>query len=48
MADILEVLAAISSYHELNEDSIQQVREKKNEKRGKFDKRIILEKVIEQ
>ncbi|MDF2545776.1 MAG: hypothetical protein K0R93_674 [Anaerosolibacter sp.] len=47
MADILEVLAAISSYFRLDEDTIQQVREKKNEKRGKFDKRIILEKVIE-
>lgn len=45
MADIQEVLSAINSYFRLDEDAIQHVRQKKNERRGEFDKRIILEKV---
>jgi predicted house-cleaning noncanonical NTP pyrophosphatase (MazG superfamily) len=47
LADILEVLSAIGKYYNLEEDSVQRIRHNKNEERGKFDKRIILWKVME-
>lgn len=46
MADILEVLSAIGKYYNFGEDTVQRIRHDKNEDRGNFDKRIILQKVI--
>ncbi|MFT9497440.1 nucleoside triphosphate pyrophosphohydrolase [Anaerosolibacter sp.] len=46
MADILEVLSAIGKHYNFEEDSVQRIRYNKNQERGKFDKRIILQKVM--
>lgn len=47
MADIYEVLEALSKLFSLDKDKIQKEKENKLLKRGSFDKRIILEKVYE-
>lgn len=43
LADILEVLKAIENYKKFNKDEIERVRNNKVEKRGAFEKRIILD-----
>ena len=45
MADILEVLDALTEYHGIQRAQVEEVKKSKNEKRGKFQKRIILESV---
>ncbi len=46
MGDILEVLKAISSYYNLDRDGLEDTMDRKAISRGKFEKRIILEKVF--
>ncbi|HSX24696.1 MAG TPA: nucleoside triphosphate pyrophosphohydrolase [Candidatus Andersenbacteria bacterium] len=43
LADILEVIGAISEYKKFHKKKILEVKNKKAEERGKFKKRIILE-----
>jgi len=43
MADIQEVLKALYEHYGLNAESIEELRQKKAEERGAFNKRIILE-----
>ncbi len=45
MGDLMEVLDAIAKYHDIKKCEINEVRNLKNKTRGKFEKRIILEKV---
>ncbi len=42
MGDILEVLHAIMEYHKLEKAEVEEVRCRKKEERGGFEKRIIL------
>jgi predicted house-cleaning noncanonical NTP pyrophosphatase (MazG superfamily) len=42
-ADLLEVIDAIADYKQFEKGEIQQIKEKKAEKRGKFKERIILD-----
>lgn len=42
IADIMEVLDAIMEYKKIDLTSVQQIKEKKAEERGKFKNRIIL------
>ncbi|OGD31687.1 hypothetical protein A3C91_03035 [Candidatus Azambacteria bacterium RIFCSPHIGHO2_02_FULL_52_12] len=43
IADILEVLDAISDYKGFNKHEVEEVKERKANERGKFSKRIILD-----
>ena len=43
LADILEVIEAISAYKKFGRDEIEKVKNKKSEERGKFNDRIILD-----
>lgn len=43
MADILEVIEAINKYKNFSEIEIESAKKEKAEKRGKFEKRIILD-----
>lgn len=45
LADILEVVDAICEFRGLEKDELQQIKETKAKKRGKFSKRIILDSV---
>ena len=46
-ADILEVLDAICEFKNFDQNKIKMIKKKKAEKRGRFSKRIILDKVKE-
>ncbi len=46
LADILEVINSIIKYYDFNKNKIEEIRLRKKEKRGGFDKKIILERVI--
>jgi len=43
MADILEVIDAISDYKEFDKEELQMIKDKKADKRGKFKEKIILD-----
>ena len=43
LADIFEVLDAITDYKKLEKEDVERIKEKKAEERGKFKKRIILD-----
>lgn len=45
MADILEVIEAITKTYNFSKEEILHVKEKKAFEKGKFDKKIVLEKV---
>ncbi|MBT7903103.1 nucleoside triphosphate pyrophosphohydrolase [Candidatus Woesearchaeota archaeon] len=45
LADIVEVIKAICDYKNLGFDQLRVIRKKKVEERGKFEKRIILERI---
>jgi predicted house-cleaning noncanonical NTP pyrophosphatase (MazG superfamily) len=47
LADILEVIDGIASVFNLDMDNVKIVKENKKSERGGFEKRIVLEKVIE-
>lgn len=47
IGDIIEVLYAVAKYYNIKECEINRARSLKNKSRGKFEKRIILEKVGE-
>ena len=47
LADMLEVIKALACLENKNLNDIIETANKKNEKRGAFDKKIFLEKVIE-
>lgn len=43
IADVLEVIDAITEYKKLDREEIEQMKNKKSEERGKFEKRVILD-----
>ena len=43
LADIFEVLDAITDYKKLEKEDLERIKEKKSEERGRFEKRIILD-----
>ena len=43
LADILEILDAVIEYKKFDKDEIENIKEEKAEKRGTFNKRIILD-----
>lgn len=45
LADIIEVINAIKKFEDISDSELQKVRKDKNERRGCFEKRIILESV---
>lgn len=47
LADMLEVIKALASLENKNLNDIIDIADKKNKKRGAFDEKIFLEKVIE-
>lgn len=47
LADMLEVIRALAKLENKSLDDVILIADKKNEKRGAFDKKIFLEKVIE-
>jgi len=47
MGDILEVVEALMEYHGLDREVVERVKNEKKEKRGGFEKKIILEGVEE-
>ncbi|MBL0385915.1 nucleoside triphosphate pyrophosphohydrolase [Tumebacillus sp. ITR2] len=47
LADIMEVLFALAKVHGASEEQLLQIRQKKLEERGGFEKRIFLENVTE-
>ena len=47
LADMLEVIRALASLENKNLNDIIDIADKKNKKRGAFDEKIFLEKVIE-
>lgn len=47
LADILEVVYAIGEYNGVSKEQLEEVRVKKREARGGFEKRIILDETIE-
>ena len=47
LADLLEVIRAVALARGSSMDEVEQIRIKKAEKRGGFDKRILLENVVE-
>jgi len=48
LADLLEVMSAVASARGSSLDEVEKIRLKKKEKRGGFEKKILLETVIEQ
>ena len=48
LADLLEVMAAVAAARGSNIDEVDRIRIGKKEKRGGFEKKILLETVIEQ
>lgn len=47
LADILEVLYAISNHHGIPIENLELMRQKKRRERGGFEKRIVLEEVFD-
>ncbi|HEY8364732.1 MAG TPA: nucleoside triphosphate pyrophosphohydrolase [Haloplasmataceae bacterium] len=47
LADILEVVYALASVYQIEMSNVIKVKDEKRKERGGFDKKIILEKVIE-
>lgn len=47
LADILEVIDGIIKYYNFSFKKINMIKSKKSASRGSFDKRIVLEKVLE-
>ena len=45
MGDIMEVLDALAKYYNIEKSEVDEAKKIKNEKRGKFEQRIILESV---
>lgn len=43
LADIIEVINAIKKFEDISDSELEKIRKDKNEKRGGFEKRIILE-----
>ena len=43
LVDILEVIESISTFKNINLDDLERIRKDKAEKRGKFEKRIVLD-----
>lgn len=43
LADVLEVLDAVSDYKNFNKEEVKKIKEKKAEERGRFKDRIILD-----
>ncbi len=48
LADLLEVIRAVASARGSSPEEVESIRKKKAEKRGGFEKRIMLEEVVEQ
>ena len=48
LADLLEVMSAVAAARGSSLDEVEKIRQKKKEKRGGFEKKILLETVIEQ
>ena len=48
LADLLEVMAAVAAARGSSLDEVEKIRLRKKEKRGGFEKRILLETVFEQ
>ena len=48
LADLLEVMSAVAAARGSSLDEVEQIRQKKKEKRGGFEKRILLETVFDQ
>ena len=48
LADLLEVMSAVAAARGSSLDEVEKIRFRKKEKRGGFEKRILLETVIEQ
>ena len=46
LADILEVVYAIAAFKNINKEKLEQIRLKKFNERGGFEKRIILQEVV--
>lgn len=47
MADVLEVIESLMKHFQLNSEEVQRIKKEKQENRGGFGKRIILESVHE-
>jgi len=47
LADVLEVLDALTHYYRFTKEQVTSVKQQKSARRGKFDDRIILESVTE-
>ncbi len=47
LSDILEVINAIADFQGYDREELEQIRQKKQQERGGFEKRIILERVEE-
>lgn len=45
-ADVLEVMEAIAEFRKLNMGTINQIKKEKAAKKGKFERRIILDEVV--
>lgn len=48
LADLLEVMSAVAAARGSSLDEVEQIRQKKKQKRGGFEKRILLKTVFEQ
>ena len=48
LADLLEVISAVAQARGSSVEEVNAIRQRKKEKRGGFEKRILLEEVIEQ
>lgn len=46
LADVLEVLAAIRAFEGIEDGELEALRREKAERRGSFDERVVLERVI--
>lgn len=46
LADVLEVVHAIGKHHGISREELDQRRESKADERGRFDERIVLERVV--
>lgn len=47
LADLLQVIYTICDYRNISRESLEDLRRKKNEDRGKFNERVILDEVKE-
>ena len=48
LADLLEVISAVAAARGSSMEEVEAIRQKKKEKRGGFEKRILLEEVLEE